>query len=103
MQKKIILILLSAFLMILFNAQFLAFQESEKEAFNPENTYAINQLKEDFTLLRTALEEAHGGLYFYTPKEEMESLFDQLFAGLDHPQNRTRILWLFSPSSRGYQ
>lgn len=60
-------------------------QESVKTPFDLENIFTTEQLKEDFTILRTALEEAHAGLYFYTPKEEMDSLFDQLFAGLDHP------------------
>jgi hypothetical protein len=85
MIKRITSILLPAILLIHLNGQSLAYQDSEKEAFDPEKKYAVSQLKEDFLLLRTALEEAHGGLYFYTPKEEMDSLFDHLFAGLDHP------------------
>ena len=33
------------------------------------------QLQRDFDVLRRALEEAHGGLYRYTPKAELDKTF----------------------------
>jgi hypothetical protein len=92
-----VLFLVLVFTLILQNGQSLACQDSGKEAFNPEKKYAVSQLKEDFTLLRTALEEAHAGLYFYTPKEEMDSLFDHLFAGLNSPLTELEFYGYLAP------
>jgi hypothetical protein len=33
-------------------------------------------LREDFQIMRHALEEAHGGLYWYTSKVDMDRNFD---------------------------
>ena len=60
-------------------------QEIDKGEFNPEHVYSVEQLREDFLLLRTALEEAHAGLYYYSSKDEMDKLFDSVFESLDQP------------------
>jgi hypothetical protein len=54
--------------------------------FDPEKVYSVEQIREDFLLLRTALEEAHAGLYYYSSKEEMDRLFESVFESLDRPQ-----------------
>jgi len=43
------------------------------------------QLQQDFDVLRRALEEAHGGLYRYTPKADLDKTFGAFRAGLDRP------------------
>lgn len=43
------------------------------------------QLQEDFDILRRALEEAHGGLYRYTPKAELDKAFAASRTRLDRP------------------
>ena len=43
------------------------------------------QLQQDFDVLRRALEEAHGGLYRYTPKADIDKTFGAFRAGLDRP------------------
>jgi len=43
------------------------------------------QLQQDFDVLRRALEEAHGGLYRYTPKAELDRSFAAFRARLDRP------------------
>ena len=57
--------------------------ESQYGAFDPEKKFTPEQLKSDFELLRDALEEGHGGLYHYTPKEELDRQFDRISKSLD--------------------
>ena len=43
-----------------------------------DTLYTVKQLKEDFVILRNALEEGHAGLYRYTLKEEFDKMFDKI-------------------------
>lgn len=43
------------------------------------------QLQADFQLTRRALEEAHGGIYRYTPKAQLDRVFDDAGASLNRP------------------
>jgi hypothetical protein len=43
------------------------------------------QLQADFQLARRALEEAHGGIHRYTPKAQLDRVFDDTAAGLNRP------------------
>jgi hypothetical protein len=97
MKIKIFLILLPSFIFFLSCGQSMAYQDEKKEAFDPETKFPVSQLKEDFTLLRTALEEAHAGLYFYTPKKEMDGLFNSLFAALDSPKSEIEFYGYLAP------
>jgi len=45
--------------------------------------YEPNQLQKDFSILRGALEDFHAGLYRYTPKNEMDSIFDSVYLSLN--------------------
>ena len=45
------------------------------------------QMRQDFDLLRRALEEAHGGLYRFTAKPELDRQFDKTRATLDRPMS----------------
>src|SRR5262249_41622227 len=45
------------------------------------------KLREDFRILRSALEEGHPGIYRYTPKEVLDQRFDEAEKALDHPMN----------------
>jgi hypothetical protein len=101
MQQRISLILFSVLLLILTGGQFLVSQESGKTPSDPEQRFEILQLKEDFSLLRATLEEGHAGLYFYTTKEEMDSLFDHLFDGLDHPMTELEYYGYLAPLIAG--
>ena len=97
MRKRPLSYLLPLFVLIHLSGQAKALQDSEKSSFDPEKRYAVDELKEDFTLLRTALEEAHAGLYYYTPKEAMDGLFDRLSADLDHPQTEREFFGYLAP------
>jgi hypothetical protein len=45
------------------------------------------KLREDFRILRGALEEGHPGIYRYTPKAELDLRFDQAEQALTRPMN----------------
>ena len=45
-------------------------------SFSPSKKYSPEQLNKDYAIFRGALEESHPGLYWYTPKNEMDSYFD---------------------------
>jgi C-terminal processing protease CtpA/Prc len=48
---------------------------------------APEKLREDFRILRSALEQGHPGIYRYTPKQELDHRFDQADRALDRPMN----------------
>lgn len=72
-------------------------QESKEEEFDPEKKFAVKQLKDDFVLLRNALEEGHGGLYRYTPKEELDQQFESILKNIDKPLTEIEFLRLLFP------
>ncbi len=45
-------------------------------------------LAEDFQIMRQALEQAHGGLYRYTSKADMDSTFDRAYKRIDQSHDR---------------
>src|ERR1700752_2626882 len=45
----------------------------------------VRQMQSDYDSLRSALEEAHGGLYRYSSKDEMNQTFERYRSQLDHP------------------
>jgi hypothetical protein len=47
-----------------------------KSSFTPSKKYSPEQLNKDYDIFRGALEESHPGIYWYTPKNEMDSYFD---------------------------
>ena len=51
------------------------------------STFQPAQLQQDFDVLRRALEEAHGGLYRYTPKTELDKTFAASRARLNRPMS----------------
>ena len=56
--------------------------------FGQGSSIPIEDQEFDFQLFRGALEEAHPGLYRYTSKEKMDSLFDAYEEGLHTPVTR---------------
>lgn len=50
------------------------------------------QTQSDFDLMRKALEEAHGGLYRYSSKAEMDRMFDSQRAKLSRPMPKTEFM-----------
>ena len=61
-------------------------KKTEKEAIQDlEVSLSSNQLKEDFSLLRSVFEEGHAGLYVHRKKTEVDVRFDELSIKLDSP------------------
>lgn len=52
------------------------------------DTLTADQARRDLDILRAALEEAHGGLYRFVTKRELDARFDALRAGLSAPVTR---------------
>lgn len=61
-----------------------------------ERKYPAKKLKEDFSIFQGALEESHPGLYWFTPKEEMDRTFaetnNNLNDSMTERQFRTQLL-----------
>ena len=55
------------------------------------------KLREDFRILRGALEEGHPGIYRYTPKQVLDRRFDQAEKALDHPMNVYEFYRIVAP------
>jgi hypothetical protein len=47
-----------------------------KSSFTPSKKYSPEQLNKDYSIFRGSLEESHPGIYWYTPKDEMDGYFD---------------------------
>jgi hypothetical protein len=47
-----------------------------KSSYTPSKKYSPEQLNKDYSIFRGALEESHPGVYWYTPKSEMDKYFD---------------------------
>jgi len=59
--------------------------------------YAMDQLTEDLTALRSELEKYHAGLYRYTSKDEMNRVFDQAMNNIDHDMDAVDFYRLITP------
>lgn len=60
-------------------------------------TYMPQQMREDFTLFRQALEEAHPGLYRYTSKAVFDAKFDSTYATLNRPMTEQEFYTSLKP------
>src|SRR6186997_3714040 len=47
-----------------------------KSSFAPSKKYSPEELNKDYSIFRGALEESHAGIYWYTPKNEMDNYFE---------------------------
>src|SRR5205809_3527223 len=54
-------------------------------------------LREDFQIMRHALEEGHGGIYWYTSKADMDRTFDRAYRKIDHPMTDLEFWRLVAP------
>src|SRR6266568_843556 len=60
-------------------------------------TIEPEKLREDFRILRSALEEGHPGIYRYTPKAELDSVFDATAARIDRPMTALEFYRVLAP------
>ena len=62
-----------------------------------DTLYTVKQLKEDFFILRNALEEGHPGLYRYTLKKEFDKMFEKIDQSLDEPMSEIEFFLELNP------
>lgn len=55
------------------------FLPKKKQYPDPKHKYTVSQLRSDFLVLRESIEEGHPGLYDYSSKQQMDSLFDKAY------------------------
>jgi hypothetical protein len=53
--------------------------------YDPAARMAVDSLQSDFRVLRQSLEYAHAGLYRYTSRATMESVFDRAYRSINRP------------------
>lgn len=61
------------------------FQLLAQTPYNPQKKFAVEQLQKDFKMLRNVLEEVHPGLYRYSNKETIDSLFNSAYNQIISP------------------
>jgi len=60
----------------------------------PNKKFTIQELREDFTVFRESLEEAHPGLYWFNSKDEMDRLFNDVSASLKESNEQVKHLMI---------
>src|SRR5262249_21827622 len=61
------------------------------------NPVPAEQLREDFLILRRALEEGHPGIYRYTARAELDKRFDEAAKALDRPMTVHEFYRIVAP------
>jgi len=96
--KKLSIVLKGILCLCLLCFPLLAGQEAKTQDFDPGKKFTVKELKDDFRLLRTALEEGHGGLYRYTPKQELDQQFETIPGKLSQPLTAREFFLHLAPS-----
>jgi len=79
---------LFAILLVTLNAS--SQSKDEKE------TYSVDELKQDFNILRSSLEEGHPALYRYVTKKDLDAIFDSAAASITKPMSDREFMLLVS-------
>lgn len=67
------------------------------QSYDPNKKYRIRELREDFELLRSALENAHPATYWYTPKDSFAHYFADTYKKIDHEMTEREFYRLILP------
>ncbi|MEO8150376.1 MAG: S41 family peptidase [Bacteroidia bacterium] len=83
---------------IFLNLAFFSFMLSAcaQKQITTKESYTIEELKTDFNIFRAALEEAHPGIYRYSSKSKMDSVFSAAEVSIDKPMNEREFKILIS-------
>jgi C-terminal processing protease CtpA/Prc len=77
-----------------------------RHSFNPGKKIPKEQLQQDFNVFRHVLEEGHPSLYWYTPKDSMDAVFDLAYNNLPDSLTetafRTRLSYVTSRINCGH-
>lgn len=69
-----------------------------QDASTPLPKFSPDQLREDFQIARRSLEEGHSGIYRYTPKAELDRVFDAVSKSLDRPMDAVEFFRVLAPA-----
>lgn len=61
--------------------------------YNPNKKYPVEQLQQDYSLLRNILEKKHPSLYWYSPKDSMDMYFDKYFNTIKDSMTEQQFGW----------
>ncbi len=79
---------------------------SVKSNFNPNTEFPREKLREDYSMFRDILQDAHPSLYWYTSKDSLDYFFDQGYQhirdSMTEPQFRTLLSYVISKIDCGH-
>ena len=61
--------------------------------YNPQKKYSVQQLQQDYSLLRNILEDKHPSLYWYTPKDSMDMYFSNYYSAIKDSMTEQQFGW----------
>src|SRR5262245_47058899 len=62
-----------------------------------DDSFTVEELREDFAVLRASLEEGHAGLYRYSSKTEIDRLFEVAAGQISGPMTELEFLRVLAP------
>jgi hypothetical protein len=71
------------------------------QSYDANKVFPVDSLREDFSVLRKVLEEAHIGLYRYSSKKTIDSLMDAQFAKVNRPMTELDFFRIINPVMTG--
>ena len=74
-----------------------SFSIGRAQTYDINKKYPVGQLREDFGLLRSALERSHPSTYWYTPKDSMTRFFDETYTRIDHQMTEREFYHFLAP------
>ncbi|MEP7237557.1 MAG: S41 family peptidase [Ferruginibacter sp.] len=66
---------------------------STNKNYNPNKKFSVQQLQQDYSLLRNILEKKHPSLYWYTPKDSMDFYFDTYYNSIKDSMTEQQFGW----------
>lgn len=73
------------------------YPSTAQQSYDTAQVFPVAALREDFTVLRNVLEEAHIGLYRYVSKAFMDSLMEAQFNKINQPMREVDFFRIVSP------
>lgn len=61
--------------------------------YNPNKKYSTQQLQQDYSLLKNILENKHPSLYWYTPKDSMDTFFKNYYGAIKDSMTEQQFGW----------
>ena len=79
---------------------------SSRSSFSPNKKFSADQLRQDYTMFRNMLEDAHPSLYWYTPKDSIDYYFVQGYNrikdSMTEPGFRTLLSYVLAKINCGH-